>query len=278
MLPESKLYSFIDKEEGFSIQFLEGQKLISDLAVIHTIQQSGFSYFRKAVLAIEPMISLLKGNESLGVYIDSETPYFRLKVEAGASGHLRTLLLPEDFNEIPDKITGVCRTVKVNMTTKRPYSSIIELDNTTFDNAINQILKKSYQMKSEIIVSDLVDQSIMITKLPSENIDKEDVTPTKSLSEYKMKINLFIQDIFNANLLDSEVIKSKFQEAGLKYIGTRNVEFKCPCSKERMILGIKGLTTPYEDLFNNDESTIETKCDYCKKYYQISKDDLKLTE
>src|SRR5437762_2587208 len=121
MLPVSRLYSFLDHKNGFNIHFLEGQKLIEDLVLTHPLQGSGFAYFRDSILGILPIIFFLKPGESLGIYIDSEDPYFRLKIETGSTGHTRTLLLPEEFNLFPMKITGKVRVTKIFPNQKAPY-------------------------------------------------------------------------------------------------------------------------------------------------------------
>ena len=43
-LPESRLYTAIDSEMEFALYFLEGQKLINDLALTHNIRGEGFSW------------------------------------------------------------------------------------------------------------------------------------------------------------------------------------------------------------------------------------------
>ena len=41
MLSNSKVLSFIDNKEGFTVYFFEGQKLIHDLAIIHDLKGEG---------------------------------------------------------------------------------------------------------------------------------------------------------------------------------------------------------------------------------------------
>jgi molecular chaperone Hsp33 len=41
MLATSRLYSFLDHKNGFNINFLEGQKLIHDLVLLHPMQGQG---------------------------------------------------------------------------------------------------------------------------------------------------------------------------------------------------------------------------------------------
>ena len=101
-LPHSRLYTFIDTSREYALYFLEGQRLIRDLALIHGVSGAGFAYFRDVVLSVQPIIALLKQGEQLGFYIDSEEPFFRLKIETGHHGVTRCTLLPENFHEFPE--------------------------------------------------------------------------------------------------------------------------------------------------------------------------------
>ena len=82
MLPESKIYSFYDEKLGFNLHFLEGQKLILDLAQLHQLKGSGFSLLRDCALSFQLLIKLLKNHENIGIFIDSEIPFFRFKLES----------------------------------------------------------------------------------------------------------------------------------------------------------------------------------------------------
>ena len=106
-LLESRIYTFVDSTKRFAFYFLEGQQLIRELALIHPLQGGGFAYFRDVVLSFMPMLALLKHGEQLGLYLDAEDPYLRVKLEITAGGHVRCLLMPEDLKEFPERITGI---------------------------------------------------------------------------------------------------------------------------------------------------------------------------
>ncbi len=271
MLSESRLYSFIDQNAGFTLHFLEGQKLIQDLAVIHTNTGGGFQYFRDAILSIQLMISYLKPGEGLGIYIDSEEPYFRLKVEMSEQGQMRTLLLPEDFNEFPKSINGKCRVVKTVPEETHPYTSIISLNHVNFDEVVNNILRESYQLKSEIFLSDESDQSVMLMKLPSININKIETNYTLNITEYWNKIKPSMDELHAKHTDDYQTIEKHIEGMGLVFLGSREVKFKCHCSRERMVQGVRSLvkSSGIEHVFAADENEIETKCDYCKTSYLL---------
>lgn len=272
MLATSRLYSFLDHEKGFNINFFEGQKIIHDLALLHPMQGAGFAYFRDTFLGLLPIITFLKPGESLGLYIDSDEPYFRLKIETNSAGHTRTLLLPEEFNLFPMKITGKARVTKIFPGQKSPYTSMIELRDVETKEVINQIFRESYQTASEVIVAELSDQAVMVTKLPSLNVNSN-IDDSLSRKEYIKKHSVFFHDVFEMASDDIEKIVKTFEDRGFAYLGSRQVSFFCPCSKERMILNLQGLYSSEQDLFD-EKDMVEIKCDYCRKMYHISKSEV----
>lgn len=270
MLATSRLYSFLDHKNGFNVHFLEGQKLIHDLVLLHPMQASGFSYFRDTFLGLLPIIFFLKPGESLGLYIDSENPYFRLKIETNSAGHTRTLLLPEEFNLFPMKITGKVRVTKIFASNAQPYTSVIELKDVDTRDVINNIFKESYQTNSEVVMSDISDQSIMVTKLPPINVNSN-IDETVSRKEFIKKQKNFFHDVFEAATDDIEKIVKMFEDRDFAYMGSRQIDFYCPCSKDRMVLNLRGLYSGDIDELFDGKPTVEIKCDYCRKVYEITK-------
>ena len=275
MLPESRLYSFIDQKEGFTLHFLEGQKLINDLAIIHHVIGGGFQYFRDAILSFQPMISFLKPGEGLGVYIDSDEPYFRLKIEMSEQGQMRTLLLPEDFKLFPQKISGKCRIVKLLPGETHPYTSIIKLDDIDFHQVVNQILVESYQFNSEVFLSEDSDQSIMLMKLPEINVNRVQTNYVMTINQYWKKIETHAQKLYEMGTTEQVDIQAHFENEGMLYLGSKEIKFKCSCSRERMFEGVRSLiwASGIESVFEPEEKSIETKCDYCKTSYLLMREE-----
>jgi len=275
MLSESRLYSFIDQTEGFTLHFLEGQKLIHDIALIHHVSGEGFHFFRDTLLATQLLLAYLKPGEGLGIYIDSNDPYFKFKIEMSELGQMRTLLLPEDFKTFPKKITGTCRVSKTAPAEKTPYNSIIELNDTPTNDVINKLLELSYQLKSKIYLSNESDQAIMISKLPAIEIDKVQTNYTLSVDEYwtkhQDKINSFLAKFSS----DYQEIQHFFENIGTVMLSAKDVKFKCSCSRERMESGLYSLikSTGIDHVFMPDENEIQTKCDYCHEKYHFSRND-----
>lgn len=271
MLASSHLFSFLDKKHEFTIHFLEGQKLIQDLAILHILGGKGFSFFRSAFLTIQPMVSLLKPGESLGLYIDSEDPFFRLKLETNYNGHLRTLLIPENFNCYPPKIQGRARLIKLFPQNKSPYTSIIELPNITLEEVVNQFLKISYQIGAKILIGENTDHALMVTKLPvgPNKLQEKSMNLDEYLINFKEKFNELLDEDYSS----IEAVIKKFEDSHYLSLGSKIIALQCNCSKEKMMENLFHLyKTSSENLFSPGPS-LNLRCDYCKAEYHISEND-----
>lgn len=275
MLPKSRLYSFIDQHEGFTLHFLEGQKLVHDIVITHNLNGIGFTFFRDILLSTQLLLAYLKPGEGLGIYLDSEEPFFKFKIEMSESGKMRTLLLPEELKDFPKKITGKCRLSKTSPGEKSPYVSIVNLADTALEDIINTLLSVSYQLKCQIYLSSVSDQSLMISKLPSIDINRIQTHYTLSVSEYWSKHEKDFNDFLQKFSCDYLEIQTFFESKGLILLSTREICFECSCSHERMAHGIWLIikSAGIDHVFMADEKEIETKCDYCKKTYTFSRND-----
>jgi molecular chaperone Hsp33 len=138
---------------------------------------------------------------------------------------------------------------------------------------MNQILNESYQTNSEVIIGKQSDQSILVTKLPPLNGNVL-VDETVSRKDYIQKNQQFFHDVFEMASDDIEKIVAKFEDHGLAYLGSRQLDFFCPCSQERMVLNLRGLYSHDINELFQEKDTLEIKCDYCRKEYHVSKADV----
>lgn len=274
MLNDSKLFNFLNEEHSLSIQFLEGQKIIQDFILLQELNGKALSYYRDGLLTIIPLINFLKPKESMGFYIDSEDPYFRLKIEANFEGLMRSLLWPESFNDFPEKLKGIARIVKLMPGNKNPYTGHVEIDGLGLNEVVAKVLKDSFQVKCSILISNESDQSLLIQQLPPINPDKE-ITETLSLSEYVLKNKEKFLKLMSKALDTEESIIKEFSQMDLLYLGSKKVQFHCNCSREGMIHGLISVvkSNGILSVIDDDKDLVEVKCDYCKKTYSIRRDE-----
>jgi molecular chaperone Hsp33 len=271
ILQPSGIYSFIDHKHSYVWYLLDGQKMLADIAVSQSLTANAQSFFRQNLLSVLPMTHLLKRGEGLGLYLDGDEPYFRWKCELNASGLFRTLLMPFDFDDCPEKMTGLCRVSKLLPAPKKSYTSVIKINELPLNEVINQVLRESYQVDAFIQVSAMQDQSLMVLRLGGK--------PTISPKEYRLQHQLAITELIdlNWNQLSAEELGKKLPEP-FEFVHHRPVEFSCPCHKERfmdsLLLSIgNDASRVHAELYNENKELFIT-CDYCKKNYIITEEDL----
>jgi molecular chaperone Hsp33 len=270
VINESQLYTFIDSDKKFALYFLEGQKLIHDLVLTQNLKQKEFDYFRSSILSVQLMLGLLKTGELFCVYIDSEIPYFRLKIEINAMGLMRGMIYSDALDTPPDTITGKLRLLKFLPSSKMPYQSVIALDNVGMNEIVNLVLSRSYQVNSRIFVSMDSDQSFMLNQLPLTK--KEQSTDMdQTFDHYAGPLT----ELMKKGLTDKAALIGEISNLGFKFLAEKQVEFKCGCSKDQMIQNIKRFAaSSNEAVFLPGQDTIEVVCEYCKAAYPITRKEI----
>jgi molecular chaperone Hsp33 len=270
----SRQFSFINNQHGFTISLIEGHSLIDEITKVHNIGPKAQDFYQKTVLGSLQLINFLKPGETLGFYIDSEEPYFRFKIEMSNNGTLRTLLLPEEFEDFPILFTGNCRVNKI-FANKAPYTSIIDYKDFKVQDIANELMDKSYQTNGKILVSEDANCSLLIIKLPPTNINKkiEDYEDL-SMEDFVKGNQDLIDSALNCKTSEVDKVEEIFAKKDFRYIGSKEVKFNCPCSHARMVKNLFTLSESDRlDLFV-DKVSIETRCDYCNTIYQIDTKDI----
>lgn len=274
-LPDSRLFTFVDGPAEFALYFLEGQRLIRDLALLNAVQRDGFAYFRDAVLSVQPMIALTKRGEQFGFYLDSERPYFRLKIETAHHGDTRCGLVPDALGGFPAHVWGTARLLKLFPNNRPPYQSILRIDGLPLRSIVNSVLESSYQVHSAVIVSASSDQSAMLHQLPPLKGKEEWEYSREAVMDRRARIASDLDAIFGRALLEPREIVEAMGGIGFRYLADRPVRFRCTCSHERMVRNILGLVNVRQDeLFDPGQAFLEVTCEYCKSQYRIVRDEL----
>ena len=274
MLPESRIYTCVDFPRKHALHLLEAQKLIYDMAFTHSLRGTAFAFFRNVCLSIQPILCLLKRGEHFGFYIDSEKPYFRLKIELMAQGSTRALLYPENFLDYPETVSGTVRLNKFSLEMTVPYQSVIEVNNIHLEDLTNKILQVSYQISGNVCVSEQSDQSLLLLRLPNKRNSEACSDETNSLL-LSQKRHAKLKTMLSKGESDPEKLKHLLEENSFEYLAGRTVVYKCNCSREGIIQNLHLFQQrASEPLFETNQSSLKITCEYCKNEYMILREDL----
>ena len=272
-MDKSKLFHFLDKTNNYSWQYFYGPPILTQLEAIHELNKPALNFYRETILNLIHLNYFLKPQENLGNFIDSENPYFRFKLEMNENGQIRTLLFPEKFDIFPESINGIFRLIKL-FPGLRPYSSNITMENTPAHELGNLILKESYQAHAEIFCNLTLSTSLMLTKLPPQNVNLiQEMSQEIEFSDYIDQNQKRIGQLLNQDFKADSEFFNYLKIEKFDFLNSKEIVFHCSCSKEKMISNL--LTLHHQDLNEvfADSPHIEITCDYCNKNYNITKED-----
>lgn len=272
-LPPSRLATFIDAERAHALYFLEGQRLLMDLALLHALPPAGFSFFREVVLSVQPLIGLIKGGEQIGFYLDSEQPEFRLKLEANHAGDMRSTLVPEDFADFPESLTGLARVETRHPGGRPPYMSVVELTGLPWSAVIHRVLHESWQAPCAVRVAEASDQSVLLHRLPPLRGEETPADPMAAVQRRLDELSAGLEEIFAPASTDPALLRSAMAGLGFREIAARPVRFACSCSRQRLVHSLRALDD-IPSLFDPGQESLEVTCDYCRTAYVVLRSEL----
>lgn len=271
-LPESLLLTFIDEPRAHALYFLEGQRLIRDVALARGSGGAGFSMLRDVVLGVEPLVALLNGGEQLGFYLDTEAPEIRLKMEASHAGDMRCVLVPRDLDAVPAAVSGLVRVEWRYPGGRQPYLSALRLEGERIDGIVDRVLADSYQMKCAVLVSQESDQSLLLHRLPSLRGEDPALATIEAVRERLAALRPEAEALM-ARALTGEILREAIGGLGFRLLAARPVRFRCTCSHEHVVRSLRLLADPSE-LFDEGQATIDVTCDYCGKHHAVWRHEL----
>lgn len=274
MPAESRLWTFMDEPREYALYFLEGQRLIHDIALIHPMKAQGLAYFRDVVLSIQPLIALLKPGEQLGFYIDSDEPWFRLKIETNHEGNTRCMMLPEGFDTFPEAVDGLVRVERRYAVARPPYQSVLRLEGAGLGEIVNRVLAESWQVPCATHVSPHSDQSTMLHQMPPLKSDDAARFSPEALKQRLQDLVAPMEPVLARALTEPGEIVEAFRDLGFHPLTSRHVRLGCTCSRERVVRSLRLLEDP-EEVFEPGEDTIEVTCEYCKTQYSVRRAEVK---
>lgn len=315
-LQPSRIYTFIDHSHKFSINFFDGQKFVSDCLLLHaensteSAVQKGSPYdkfFKSSLLSYPHLLSFCKPGEEIGFYIDSDKPKFKFKFESFGHKYARTLLLldtasTENFSSPSPLISGLLRFQKYLPQGKIPYTTHLQLEQQTHEQAFAELLSKSFQIDAHLLHNsatssdsslDSFCQSIFIHKLPpthphfssnmpvqhnnfpgpqiEHNFKINNISDQASSQEFSEAHHGFFEHIFSSQLNQFKDIVDAFELIGFNYLNSKTINLSCTCSLDKITSSLFNMYQGnLNELFGND-TELSINCDYCKKKYLLTK-------
>ena len=190
-------------------------------------------------------------------------------------------VIPTEYHK-PGKINVGAAVGKGSLTVirdvglKEPYVGVSELVSGEIAEDFAYYLAKSEQTKSIVSLGVLLEHGevsaaggLMIQLLPGAGEDE--------ISYLEKRASGFpeISFLFKEGFTPAQIIDLFMGDPDLVYLDGQEVEFKCNCSRERMLLGLAALGKNDLEEITKDGKPIETVCRFCNSKYVFDPEELK---
>ena len=190
-------------------------------------------------------------------------------------------VIPTEYHK-PGKINVGAAVGKGSLTVirdiglKEPYVGVSELVSGEIAEDFAYYLAKSEQTKSIVSLGVLLGKGevtaaggLMIQLLPGAGENE--------ISYLEQRAAGFpeISFLFSEGFSPAQIIDLFMGDPDLKYLDGQDVEFKCNCSRERMLSGLAALGRNDIEEITKDGKPVETVCRFCNSKYVFEPEELK---
>ena len=229
----------------------------------------------------------LKNNQELSVYIQCSWPLSLVFAQASFEGKVRgvsshpQLEVPVSTEKIllaPAIGIGLLTITHHLPNSHTPHRGTVELASSEIGDDIAYYLQQSHQIPSVVSLGVHVNSygkveaagGVLIELMPGHEEStalkiEERVKQARPVSNRLLE-GATPEDLVRDLLQDFELIELDHEH---------DVEYKCRCSKERVMRSVGLLGLPELDGMIENEETTDVSCEFCGRQYKLSVDDLK---
>lgn len=269
-------------DKNVRIYAASSTNLVEHARYIHGLWPTATAALGRTLTCVAMMSVNYKSDEHLTIKFEIDGPLGQILVEA-CGGKVRGLVdNPEVFLQYNDGHLAVGQAVgngylhvikDLNM--KQPFSSSVQIQTGEIGDDFTYYFAESEQTPSSVGVGVLVDTDnsckaaggFILQLMPGCPDDV--ITKIETILSNIKPISQMINEGYTPEMIIGELSNGDFE-----IIGRNDIEYSCPCNRDRFFRGIKSLgEKEITDIINEDGKASVT-CRFCKKTYDFKKDDL----
>lgn len=161
------------------------------------------------------------------------------------------------------------------------HQGVVDLQGKTLEECALRYFKQSEQIETmlKLFVGIPEDDEgewkaggILLQRIPNyggKDMDMEDIAELKNEAEILMK-SLKKEELFDENLSLQEILYRLYHANNLTITKENNYEFKCRCSREKLLKTLRGFSEDELASMLDENSKIKAKCGFCSEEYEFS--------
>lgn len=283
-----RLTGFITGDGYFRIVAAETKELSNYLRSLHQLSYPVVNALSRFVTGAALLSSNLKGNDTLGVYLNCSGPLTGIRVEVNALGQMKAFAIQSQagIDEVDPSYVmplqqligkGTLTVTKFMETGRTPFTGAVQVEGDRLAIGFSRYLMDSEQVHSAVLISNFLTTDGHATASAGILVQAFPGVEEENLKEIEGEIKGFPP--FSDVIMEVENIEDAVQMLFSRYkparLFSRSLEFHCSCSREKVIRVLKSLSEDdLKDVRQGDGSFLVT-CDYCKTEYTVHPDELR---
>jgi len=256
--------------------------LVNEACRRHDLGPVAAAALGRAITGAILIAGLLKDDQSVQLIFEGNGPLGKVIAEANSDGASRGYVV-DPHADVPLKDgkidvaggigrAGFLRVIK-DIGLEQKYTGLVQLFTSEIGEDIAYYLTESEQTPSTISLGVHLQPDGTIAAAGGfliQSLPPADEQVIKEL-EQKAKSHASVTALLTSGKTPSEILDALFDTIPHKPTGSKDLCFKCRCSKEQMTQVIKSLGgDDIQYLLELDEDAV-VKCDYCSSSYNFSK-------
>ena len=264
---ESNMKIFLLNRGKYRGAVLDATKMLLEMQKAHETGIIETYALGETYIAAGLLTSMLKGRDRLGIVFECGGPIKGINVEVTAEGFVRGYLKnnPIPLDEIPESLDlnmlfgpGFLSIIKYLESSKQPFTGQVMIQFGSIAKDLAYYYTTSENLPTAFNLSVKFDKAgkligaggVFIQKMPDngEEDDGKEVEALEKAITGMPSIGLSLAGGASA----SDIISETFKDFYPNVIGTRNIEFRCSCSRELFSTYLKGLKAEdRKEMYNN---------------------------
>lgn len=230
---------------------------------------------------------MMKGDKDiLTIMMKGDGPINGVTVTADSHGNVKgyvgnpNVLIPANYAgklDVGAAIGYGTLTVIKDMGLKEPYSSQVPLGTSEVAEDLTYYFATSEQVPSAVGLGVLMSKDNTVKQAGGFIVQLMPFADEETIQALEDRISKItsVTDMLEKGMTPEDILKEVMGDMDVEFTDKIDTQFKCTCSKEKIVKALAGLSNKELDEIINDGKAIEVKCDFCNTTYKFSVEELK---
>ncbi len=225
--------------------------------------------------------SMLKSGRRTIIRIKGEGPLGYLIAEADLHGNVRGYvqnpdvelpLSPDGKIDVGSGVGAGTLTVQKNLDLKDPYEGSVELISGEIGEDLTYYFTKSEQTPSSVGLGVMVQPDLTVSAAGGFIVQIMGGADEKQIDLLEENISKLgsITGLISEGNNPENLLEKIFADQGYRILAEKEVEYSCPCSKERTREIVEGLPAQEIRAALQEMGEVEVRCQFCQERYSFS--------